>query len=303
VRRPLRLLQTGDSYPLEPPAEDSWLGIAFRAFSRLADRMEVRDLLIVGTGNGLDALGAIEIFDLRSLVATDLIEESLSVARRNVLAHVSEPNEIELDFYAGDLLSCVPRDKRFCLMYENLPNIRAPSGMSLHSAPIAGRYFRSAELAVPELFETYLLALHYECLRQAHGRLRVGGGALSALGGRMPLEVAFDLHRTCGYIPELVAFDVKLQSEPDLVLPGYCRAEERHGVDFTFYAPEARDLVVEARRSGLEGDELAGAVQDALRGYAMSARHAMKRHLLGQAVAHSVLMIFGAKRRPTEEPS
>jgi hypothetical protein len=295
VRRPVHLLQTPGSYAVEPAAEDSWLAIAFRAFSRLAGQIEVRDLLIVGTGNGLDALGAIEIFDLRSLMATDLLEENVSVARRNVLAHLAEAGEIELGFCAGDLLSCVPRERRFCLMYENLPNIRAPAGMSVDAAPVAGRYFRAAELGVPEPFETYLLALHYECLRQARAYLREAGGALTALGGRIPLEVAFDLHRACGYQPELVAYDLKLQSEPDLVLPGYSTAEERHGVEFMFYAADAVDVVAEARRSGLDGYELFRAAEPRVRECAMSAREAMRRHRRGEAVAHSVLMIFGQR--------
>ena len=293
VRRPIRLLQAPGSYPIEPSVEDSWLRTAFRAFSHVANKIEVRDVLIVGTGNGLDALGAIEIFDLRSLVATDLREECVSVARRNVLAHLVEGAEPDLGFYTGDLLACVPRDKRFCLMYENLPNLRAPAGMELNSAHIAGRYFRAGQLRVPQQFERHMLALHYECLRQARERLRSGGGALTALGGRIPLELAFDLHRSCGYRPALVAFDLKLQGEPDLVLPPYCESEERFGVDFRFYAPEAVSLVADARETGLEGEGLFRAVEDRLNRHAISAREALRRHRRGEPVAHSVFMILG----------
>src|SRR5439155_25183700 len=51
VRRPLRLSLTEHSYPLEPWGYNSWLAIAVRAFARLAVRIQVEDLLIVGTGN------------------------------------------------------------------------------------------------------------------------------------------------------------------------------------------------------------------------------------------------------------
>jgi len=71
VRRPVVLRLTEHTYPLEPSPEESWLPIAFRAFAVLAERMPVEDLLILGTGNGLDALGAAEIFDLRGLTVTD----------------------------------------------------------------------------------------------------------------------------------------------------------------------------------------------------------------------------------------
>lgn len=64
----------------------------------------------------------------------------------------------------------------------------------------------------------------------------------------MPDDVAFGLHRSCGYLPKLVAFDVKLQSEPDLVLPAYRRVEEQKDVEFRFYRAEATEIVAEGRR-------------------------------------------------------
>ncbi len=297
VRRPVRLELTEHSYPVEPSAAQSWLGVAFRAFSRIAATRPIRDLLIVGTGNGLDALGAVEIFHLRSLTLTDRSQAAISVARRNVLSHVANPGEIGISFHAGDLLSCVPAAKRFCLIYENLPNVRAAAGMDTEPGAIGGRFFDASELRVPIAFQTNLLALHYECLQQARGRLRDRGGILTALGGRIPLELAFDLHRACGYRPELVAFDVKPQDEAELVVPAYCEAEEQHGVEFTFYAPEAIEQVADHRRTGLEGNELAAAVEGELRARAMSAHEAMDRVRRGKAVAHSVLMILGERRR------
>ena len=83
---------------------------------------------------------------------------------------------------------------------------------------------------------------------------------LTAIGGRMPREVAFDLHRACGDEPELLAFDVKRQVEPDLVIPPYARAEETGDVAFTFYAAEATAVVAAAGAGGLDGQELADAV-------------------------------------------
>lgn len=297
VRRPVRLALTAHSYPLEPVAERSWLAAAFRAFALVARRRAVHDLLILGTGNGLDALAALEILDLRSLAVTDLSEKSVATARANVLAHVLDADACEITFHAGDLFTCVPRRRRFSLVYENLPNIRATPGLDVELGTIAGRFFDAAELEVPALFERYLLALHYECLRQAHEHLVEDGGVLTALGGRVPLEVALELHRRTGYEPELLVFDVKPQSEPELVLPGYCRAELRHGIEFTFYAPESVAIVAEARADGLEGELLREAVADRLADYELSARQAAARRAGGEAVAHSVLMILGERRQ------
>ena len=264
VTRPVRLRLTERSYPLEPWAEDAWLAVAFRAFARLSAGGRIRDALIVGTGNGLDALGAIEIFDLDSLTVTELFEESLAVARENILAHVEDEARPELHFHAGDLLSCVSPDRRFDLVYENLPNIPATPDVDLELGVNTGRFFGEGAVA-PEPFGSYLLALHFVCLRQAWPHVRPGGGVLTAIGGRMPDDVIFGLHRACGYESELLAFDVKLQGEPGLVLPGYSRAEEEGAPEFTFYAAEAVEAVARRRRDGLDGAELAAAVADELR--------------------------------------
>ena len=289
---------TDHTYPLEPTPEQSWLPIAFRAFARLARRMTVEDMLILGTGNGLDALGAADIFaDVRSLTVTDLYEESLSVARENVLAHLEDRKEMELSFHAGDLLSCVPPERRFSLIYENLPNIPASADTELRRGTIGGRFFEPNGLEVPELFESHLLALHYRCLQEAWPRIRPDGGVLTAIGGRMNHDIAFELHRACGYRPDLVAFDVKVQVEPELVIPPYSRAEALNDVEFTFYAADAIELVAEGRRAGLDGQELADTVGADLRRLSMSAQEAEDRSRRGQPVAHSVLMIFGERSR------
>ena len=88
MRRPVVLQLAEESYPLEELPAESWLSIAFRGFARLAAGRPVHDLLIIGSGNGLDALGAVEIFsDLRSLSVTDLYPASLAATRANVLDH------------------------------------------------------------------------------------------------------------------------------------------------------------------------------------------------------------------------
>ena len=204
-------------------------------------------------------------------------------------------SDLELGFHAGDLLSCVPADARFDLVYENLPNIPATAEVELELGINSGRFFDATACNGPEPFAGYLLALHYCCLREAWRHIRPGGGALTAIGGRMPDDVAFAMHRACGFLPELVAFDVKPQGEPDLVLPGYRRVEEERGLEFTFYAAEAVELVAERRRSGLDGQQLVDAVDGDLRRLSISAREAERRTRRGEQVAHSVLMIYGRR--------
>ena len=137
VRRPVVLQLAEESYPLEELPAESWLSIAFRAFARLAAGRSVHDLLIIGSGNGLDALGAVEIFaDLRSLSVTDLYPASLAATRANVLEHLVPGADIRLTFVAGDLLANVSPEARFSLVYENLPNIPAGADVELHGGQV-----------------------------------------------------------------------------------------------------------------------------------------------------------------------
>jgi hypothetical protein len=258
-------------------------------------------VLIVGTGNGLDALGAVEILNPRRLAVTDLYEESLAIARENVVSHLKDPHAPELTFHAGDLLSSVPDERPFSLVYENLPNLPASPELELRRGTIGGRFYAPTKLAVPKPFAAYTLSLHYRLLLQAWSRVKIGGGVLTAIGGRMPDEVAFGLHRECGYRPELMAYDLKLQVEPELMIPPYQRAEAEHGVEFKFYAPEAIGVIAALRDTGLEGQPLANAAAPELERLAISARDAAARVRRSLPVAHSVLMIFG-EREPTNPP-
>lgn len=296
VRRPVVLRLTPDTFGPEPTPEEAWLPIAFRAFARLAARSQVRDLLVVGTGNGLDVLGAAEILPVRSVVATDLHTAGVEVARANVVAHLADDAAIELTFAAGDLLAPVPAGRAFDLVYENLPNLPATAMDDLRRGETSGRFFAAGALAVPEPFGRYLLALHHRCLVEARALVRPGGGVLTAIGGRMPAGVVFDLHRACGYEPELVAFDVKRQVEPAVVLPPYAAAESAGDVTFTYYAREAIGVVAAARRARIDGQELSDAVADELAALAITATEAERRHRAGLDVAHAVLMVLG--RRP-----
>lgn len=230
---------------------------------------------------------------LRSITATDLQRGCVEVVRENVLANLADGHGLDLAFVVGDLMEPVAAGARFDLVYENLPNLPAPAELELRRGTIGGRFFDAAGLAVPATFAAHRLALHHRLLHDARPHLRPGGGVLTALGGRVPREVAFDLHRSCGYAPALVAFDVKLQVEPALVVPPYARAEEAHGLCFTFYAAEAVALVARARASGLDGDALAAAVEGDLGRLALSAREAEALVRRGEPVAHSVLMVVG----------
>ena len=92
----------------------------------------------------------------------------------------------------------------------------------------------------------------------------MGGGILTAIGGRMPPTSPSTCTARAGTRRSSSIFDAKIQTEPELVLSGYARVEEEAGVAFRFYTPEVIEIVSEARRTGLEGKELALAVEGEL---------------------------------------
>jgi hypothetical protein len=295
VRRPVELALTAHSYAVELPAETSWLAVAIRAFRQLARQHDVRDFLTIGTGNGLDALAAAEIFPLSSLSATDLFPTSLEVSAANVRTNLVASEDLTLGFYSGDLFAGVPPARSFDLIYENLPNVPAAGELPLELGINSGRFYTPPVTAVPPLADQWLLALHWRCLQQAREFVRPGGGVLTAIGGRVPLEVASEIHRTAGFEPTLAAFDVKPQLEPELVLPGYRAHEQKRGSSFTFYRTAAVELLAAARARGLEGVALQAATEPALQRLAVSTAEAQVIVARGGTVAHSVLMLYGSR--------
>ena len=157
------------------------------------------------------------------------------------MATSSTDRDLDLAFHASDLLAGVPPDTGFDLVYENLPNLPAPTGDRAGARDQHRTVLRRAAAGVEQGFDRYLLSLHHRCLLEARPHVRPGGGVLTAIGGRMPHEVAFDLHGANSFEPELLAFDVKRPVEPALVIPPYARAEESGDAAFTFYAAEAID--------------------------------------------------------------
>jgi len=295
VRNPAYLMVSDHTYSADELWEKSWLPITFRAFSRIASLIHVQDVLILGTGIGLDALGTIEIFDLKSLTLTDISQEVLSVAKENITSNIDAKAAPNIHFYFGDLFTCVPAEYQFCLVFENLPTVPPPPHIDLLQADNSAYYFAALGRQVPKVVEQHLLTSHYLCLHDAYSHVRLGGGVLTSIGGRAPFEVVFDLHRLCGYSPQLIAFDLKIQGEPERILPSYRAAEEAFGVSFKFYAPDALDVVATHRVSGLEGRQLFEAVRDQIEGYAMSTQEALDQVHRGKDVAHSVFMLFGQR--------
>lgn len=233
VERPIVITETDKTYPIKPELWDNWFPFAYLAFKELALRgARIKSFATVGTGNGVDAIGAAHIFDgLETIVLTDLEPEIVEVSAENVRRNTSG---IEIVPLVGSLLEpLIERKSKVDVVYENLPNIPDTNG-SANGYKRASRFDPKSVTSANIGAQRYLLLPHYAFLQKTRDVLLPDGTAVLSIGGRVPYEVLRKLVENSGHqFSELVA-GFKRQTEPWEVLHGYAEAERR-GIEFDFY--------------------------------------------------------------------
>ena len=298
MRRPINLRLTEQTYPLEPSIEQSWLPIAFRAFERLARRRA------------------------RRARADHRHRQRTGRAWRGRDSRPAQPHRHRSARGQPRGLTrqrpCAPRESRIDraeLPHRRSHVVRARRGRRFRSCTRTCRTSRPRRITICAVArsaggstrrrspssrsrtpDTCLTCTIASSSRRGQGSPQAGG-VLTAIGGRMPDDVVFDLHRSCGLRPELVAFDVKLQAEPRLMVPPYARAESERGVAFRFYAAEAVGSWPSSEPQVSTVSRSLDAAAPDLDRLSMSAAEAAGLVERGLPVAHSVLMVFGERRR------
>lgn len=280
LRERLSITVTGRAFPpyLDDLKEDWVASVAIPAFRTVETRRPgaVGAFCSIGTGTGLDALGAIEVFAPRQVGITDVHEEVVAAAAANIRGNLREPDAVQLLAGTGDLLSPLASARpRFDVIYENLPNVPLDDGAQLEKERVSSSFFPPRREAVPEALRANLLTLHYVALAQAKDFLAPGGIVLSMLGGRVPLHHFLDMSRLAGYQPRFLSYGWKIQAEAEDVLSGYA-GWQRHGLGpFHFYhepdlaaAFAGLDPVEAAKNALLIERDLAPRALDAAAAYA-----------------------------------
>jgi hypothetical protein len=225
------------SYPPNDRMQNTWLSIALEGIETLfahPDPGEVwRDVAVIGTGNGLDAIGISRIVRPERIVASDIHPRALQAARWNVANHVGE--RCRVTFLQSDLFEAYPEESRFDLIYENLPNI--PDGKELLEGIRSASFYEPRAREAASMYDRYLLTLHHDFLIEARSHLHPCGWIVCVIGGRVPADVILGMFREAGYRPTIAGFGVKIQSEADVVLPAYAAAEQETGLRFDYYHP------------------------------------------------------------------
>jgi methylase of polypeptide subunit release factors len=269
------------AYALQPEAAANWVWHAFRGFARLKHKRP-RVFASIGSGTGVDAIGAARIFeDLERIIVTDveqaIVEQAVDNVRRNVRP------DIEVIGLCGDV--CTPLLKsgmRADIIYANLPNIPA------HEPRSHGTFYRpqTASESSGDLGD-YLLGLQHRFLVSAKHALSPEGEVAFMIGGRFPLCVLDTLQVSTAFELREIVSALKVQTEAECVTAGYAE-RERDSVRFEFYDYERASTLL-----GPGAPDSGAALKARLAAAMTSATEALAIVRNGGRVGHTLHMLAG----------
>jgi len=281
----------------EPTAD--WVSMiatpAFKAYKELRPN-KVKKFATVGTGSGLDAIIASEIYDLELLAITDLHRNVVATAARNVLSGLgscsSSGTTIVFAAY-GDLLSPLSNaGVKFDLVYENLPNIPIEvTEDEITQGQTSAIYLEERKEKLPPIVQTNFLALHFLAIKQAAEFLAPGGHILSCIGGRVPISVIVAIACSAGQgvHAQVHTYTWKEESEPEAI-GGYVHYQKKGFGPFYWYPVEVLEELF-CDISAAEGGDRAYEIEAKLEAHKLDAVAAYSAYKRGAKVGHTVLVI------------
>jgi methylase of polypeptide subunit release factors len=275
-------------------------GVGFPAFLAYAAEYRharpIRSFCSVGTGAGIDALAALECFDLDRVVVTDIHPDIVSCAVRNIKRSCLEGGaNAEVTGYSGDLLTPLPAtDEKFDLIYENLPNIPASADMDILRLYNSSSFVSRPERAAPDggapLARGALLELHCALLEQARPLLSPEGRVLCSIGSRASLDKIQGAIAETGYKARPLVFTWKVQTEAPDVVAGYAEYESQGLGPFHFYP---LSILIETFRgiSPAQGAARAWELEERLHPWRLTAAEGHEIVLAGGEVGHTAVIM------------
>lgn len=276
------------TYEYDPSFKDNWVFFALKGFQNLQRLIEaegnaVHTFATIGTGAGLDAIGAQAIFHPKTMILTDVHPDVLSVARENVTPFT---NKQEVIFQHGNL--CEPlrmMGMQADVIYANLPLIPY-SGSNLLDGMNSSSYVSTkAYEHTPEIYKKHLLGIIHTFLKEACFSLKPQGSVVVNLGGRIPVALVQQMFKDCGYFYSELYTGFKLQTQCEDILPGFSNAEKEFGIEFDYYDYE----------KGSQHPDFVCAkdLKEYLSPHRMSATDALRAFQHGKQVGHVVQVIRG----------
>jgi SAM-dependent methyltransferase len=245
----------------------------------------------IGTGSGVDALAAIEILGTEVVGITDLFEEVVAAAARNVRGNLRPGVAISLHAGAGDLLvPLASSGVKFDVIYENLPNLPVDDTRLIEQDKTSAAFLAPRRESVPGFVTDWLLTMHYLALVQARDALTPDGVVLSTIGARLPLDVLTRLSRAAGLTPRVLTYGWKVQADADDVISTYANWERQGLGPFRFYAADALEAVYRDLDPGDAGRK-AAEIEASLAGEQFGAIAAWEAYRKGTRIGHTYVVL------------
>ncbi len=273
--------------------DQTWLYFAFEAFKKLAKRgYSIDSFATIGTGSGIDAIGALRIFKPQRIILTDLNDHALRIAELNLKNYLrNNPNSYQI--LQGNICEPLLQQKlKMDLIYANLPNISVKEKInyfSIDSASLIEERFLSPDC---KKYQEYLLTTTYQFLKTAKSCLAAEGKVLLNIGARVPGDLLKVIFEELEYTYEEISNGFKLQTEAELILKGYSNFE-RNGVQFDFYFyEEAIKILNKYKNNHFSIEEM----KLLLKNLKINSLEALQLFYQGKKVGHLVSLILGQQR-------
>ncbi|MEE1838381.1 class I SAM-dependent methyltransferase [Streptomyces sp. NPDC088190] len=297
IKSTVELELTDHSYlPKSNDPRADWVAsVAVPAFKTLSQMGVLAPrFCTIGTGAGLDALAAVEILQAHTVGFTDIHNDVVENARKNIQRNL-RTQDVELIGGAGDLLSPLTgKLSQVDVIYENLPNIPMTQRNDLADGQTSSTFIAERREEIPGFAEKNLVTLHYLALQQAYSILRSGGRVLSSIGSRIPISEILNLSGATGYNGRILTYTWKVQSEPQEVVGGFARWEQEGLGPFHFYPVSVLQEAFEGLSPATAGAQ-ALQMEGELSAHEISAVEAMALVDEGKKVGHTVTILDSVK--------
>lgn len=301
TRRKISVQYNERMYPIKEIPEENWLYYSFEGFKILDKKRgregkSVKSFASIGSGNGVDALGASYIFkEAEDFYLTDIDQRVLPFALANFRNNTGREPPPNVSTLAGDLAQPLIKKGIKCdLVYANLPNIPLWDKSQKMGFGLSTFYDSGSLKDSPPIINDFLLSLQYRLLRTVGAALEKNGCVTLMIGGRVPSKCFDILFKAAGFSLEPLCAGFKVQTETKEVLEGYSRAEKTAGVEFTFYNYDNAAKSLGGLGNGfLVPGEQIDFFKKNLSGQELTANQALKEYLKGARVGHTCHALAG----------
>ncbi len=306
VEEHVEIIETPGMYPHKEKVEENWSYYTGWGFRQLKEQFEsegkrITDLAIIGIGSGVEGILAAKFFkpDVHNLIVTDIDSEVVDGAVRNIKNSLHDMN-IKVTPLIGSY--CEPLERSHLtvdVVYGNIPNLPSTKEADLSLGAEKGTFVPTMlyhRYNPPQKYTDWALGSQFAYLQSAKKVLRRGGSVVSALGGRVPLDVVRELFADCELQLVEVTTGFKEQTEALIDFQGYHLLEREGSVSFEFYLYEQAGDLMKQKGIVNPSSHISGeALKTLLEPFKVSAGKALELYEQKVPIGHTVHLFRGIK--------